>query len=171
MDQTPFEAAVTRIGVEELREQVLKGAYRLATWQTDHPELVDAPRVLLCASGTLMPETLAAAQRLWHEGVAADVINIVSARTLYECFVASRKSGQRDPFSWLYPDAQRSAPIVTVHDAASHALAWMGSVYGAKVTSLGVDDFGQSGSRDDLYHHFGVDTAHIVEAALTALDD
>jgi pyruvate dehydrogenase E1 component len=47
----------------------------------------------------------------------------------------------------------------------------MGSVYGAKVTSLGVDEFGQSGARDDLYHHFGVDTAHIVEAALTTLDD
>jgi pyruvate dehydrogenase E1 component len=47
----------------------------------------------------------------------------------------------------------------------------MGSIYGAKVTSLGVDDFGQSGSRDDLYHHFGVDTPHIVEAALSALDE
>ena len=171
MDQTPFEAAIARIGIEQLRAQVLNGAYRLATWQTAHPELADAPRVMLCASGTLVPEVLAAAEQLWHEGVAADVINIVSARTLYETFVASRKQGERDPFAWLYPDAERTAPIITVHDAASHALAWMGSIYGAKVTSLGVDDFGQSGSRDDLYHHFGVDTPHIVEAALSALDE
>ncbi len=65
----------------------------------------------------------------------------------------------------LIPPVERRAPIVTVHDAASHALAWLGSVFGAKVTSLGVDDFGQSGSRSDLYHHFGLDAEQIAAAA------
>jgi pyruvate dehydrogenase E1 component len=170
VDQTPFEAAVNRLGVDTLRRQVLDGAYVLATWRTNHPELADAPRVLLCASGTLVPETVLAAEQLWREGVAADVINIVSARALYERFVKSRKQGDQDPFAWLFADGERTTPIVTVHDAASHALAWLGSVYGAKVTSLGVDDFGLSGSRGDLYHHFGVSCAHIVEAALQAVD-
>lgn len=170
VDQTPFEAAVNRLGVDTLRRQVLDGAYVLSTWRTNHPELADAPRVLLCASGTLVPETVLAAEQLWREGVAADVINIVSARALYERFVKSRKQGDQDPFAWLFADGERTTPIVTVHDAASHALAWLGSVYGAKVTSLGVDDFGLSGSRGDLYHHFGVSCAHIVEAALQAVD-
>ena len=126
--------------------------------------------MILCASGTLVPETVLAAEQLWREGVAADVVNIVSARALYERFVHSRRAGDADPFAWLFVDDVRTAPMVTIHDAASHALAWLGSVYGAKVTSLGVDDFGLSGSRGDLYHHFGVSCAHIVEAALQAVD-
>jgi pyruvate dehydrogenase E1 component len=57
-----------------------------------------------------------------------------------------------------------------VHDAASHALAWLGSVFGAQVTGLGVDDFGQSGSRPELYHHFGLDAEQIAATAFRAID-
>lgn len=170
INQTPFHDACARIGIDTLRTHALSGAYVLATWRTAHPELHDAPRVMLCASGTLLPEVLAAAERLWHEGVAADVINIVSARALYERFVQARRNGDADPFAWLFGDAQRRIPIVTVHDAASHALAWLGSIYGAPLTSLGVDDFGQSGARDALYQHFHIDTHSIVAAALEAVD-
>jgi pyruvate dehydrogenase complex dehydrogenase (E1) component len=35
---------------------------------------------------------------------------------------------------------------------------------------LGVDEFGQSGSRGELYGQMGIDVATIVEAALVALD-
>ena len=118
----------------------------------------------------MLPEVLAAAQQLWHEGVAVDVVNIVSARALYERYVHARKAGDNDPFAWLFADQMRRIPIVTVHDAASHALAWLGSVYGAPVTSLGVDDFGQSGARDALYQHFNIDTASIVTAVFDAVD-
>jgi pyruvate dehydrogenase E1 component len=49
-------------------------------------------------------------------------------------------------------------------------MAWFGSVYGAPVTSLGVDEFGQSGARDDLYRYFGLDAQSIAEAAFMAVD-
>ena len=58
---------------------------------------------------------------------------------------------------------------MTVHDAASHAMAWLGSVTGAAVVPLGVDAFGQSGRIDDLYAAFELSTGHIVTAALAAL--
>ena len=57
-----------------------------------------------------------------------------------------------------------------MHDATSHALAWLGSVLGAKVTGLGVDDFGQSGSQPDLYHNFGLDAEQIAATAFRAID-
>lgn len=170
IDQTPFQAAIARMGVDTLRDHALAGAYVLATWRDTHPELRDAPRVMLCASGTVIPEALAAAAQLWHEGVAVDVVNIVSARMLYERYSQARRNGETDPLAWLFADEQRRMPMVTVHDAASHALAWMGSVYGSPLTSLGVDDFGQSGSRDALYQHFHIDTASIVTAVFDAID-
>ncbi len=170
IDQAPFHTAVARLGIDTLRTHALAGAYVLASWRDTHPELYDAPRVMLCASGTMIPEALAAATQLWHEGVAVDVINIVSARALYERYSQARRSGDNDPLAWLFADEQRRVPMVTVHDAASHALAWLGSVYGAPLTSLGVDDFGQSGSRDALYQHFHIDTTSIVAAVFDAID-
>ena len=61
------------------------------------------------------------------------------------------------------------APIVTVHDAASHTLSWLGSALGVPAVSLGVDGFGQSGSVSDLYRAHDLDSGSIVNAALAAL--
>jgi pyruvate dehydrogenase E1 component len=59
---------------------------------------------------------------------------------------------------------------VTVNDGASHALSWLGSVFGSLVLPLGVDRFGQSGTRGDLYRHYGIDAAAIVDAALVGIN-
>jgi pyruvate dehydrogenase E1 component len=61
------------------------------------------------------------------------------------------------------------APVVTVHDASSHAMAWLGSALGVPAVPLGVDGFGQSGSLEALYRAHDLDTGSIVNAALAAL--
>ena len=72
--------------------------------------------------------------------------------------------------SILFPPAERRAPMVAVADAAPHALAFLGGFYGAPVVPLGVSTFGQSGTIPDLYRAAGIDTDHIIEAALVALE-
>ena len=72
------------------------------------------------------------------------------------------------------PGALRSAfadrvPVVTVHDAASHAMAWLWSAVGAPAVPLGVDEFGQSGSVRELYELHDLMPGSIVNAALAAL--
>ena len=47
--------------------------------------------------------------------------------------------------------------MVTVLDGHSHALGWLGTVLGVPHVPLGVDAFGQSGARADLYRHYGID--------------
>ena len=47
--------------------------------------------------------------------------------------------------------------------------AFHGGDYGVSVVPLGVDRFGQSGSRQALYEHAGLDAGQIVNAALLAL--
>jgi len=37
--------------------------------------------------------------------------------------------------------------------------------------ALGVDDFGQSGARQDLYRHYGIDATAIAQAARRLLGD
>ena len=58
---------------------------------------------------------------------------------------------------------------MTVHDAASHSMSWLGSALGVPAVSLGVDSFGQSGTVSDLYGVHDLDPGSIVNAALAAL--
>ena len=58
---------------------------------------------------------------------------------------------------------------MSVHDAASHSLAWFGSAIGTRQFALGVDRFGESGTIADLYDVTGIDTDTIVNTALLAL--
>jgi pyruvate dehydrogenase E1 component len=56
-----------------------------------------------------------------------------------------------------------------VLDGHSHALSFLGGALGAPQLALGVDAFGQSGTRRDLYRHYGIDADAIVGAATVLL--
>jgi pyruvate dehydrogenase E1 component len=64
---------------------------------------------------------------------------------------------------------EEDVPIVSVLDGHSHALGFLGGALGVTQLALGVDDFGQSGARADLYRHYGIDADAIVAAARTLL--
>jgi pyruvate dehydrogenase E1 component len=174
LDQRPFAAAAERIGTAELRRQVLAGGYRLVDRSAVMP---GAPVVNLVACGAVLPEVLAAGEGLEAEGIAANVIDLTSPDRAYRGWRAALQGAARSgsarmaPFHLesLIPAGERHAPIVTIHDAASHALAWVGSVFGAPAVPVGVDAFGQSGSIADLYEVFDLLPAQITNAALLAL--
>jgi pyruvate dehydrogenase E1 component len=104
------------------------------------------------------------------------VIDVTSLTRLYRSWRGQLRAGIRaahEPgpahVDALFRGEDPHAPIVTVHDAASHAMAWLGSVTGAAVVPLGVDGFGQSGTIADLYDAFELSAGHVVTAALAAL--
>lgn len=175
VDQGLMNGALKRLGEDALRAQVLSGACRLRDWRDGGMTDASAPLVTLAAAGTLVPEAMAAAEMLEKEGARVNVLAISSPRRLYEQWQAGRvrqsegRAGQ-GLLEELIPAAERNAPIVTVQDGASHSLAWLGSVFGVRAASLGVDRFGQTGSRADLYGVFGIDAAGIAEAAFSALE-
>jgi pyruvate dehydrogenase E1 component len=168
LDQAPFEAAKARIGETMLRRQVLAGAYRLVE------ATVDGPPVYLVGTGAVLPEVLAAAEELADEGVAAHVIDVTSLDRLYSAWQRTLRQGVRTATAPSTAGALRQvfgdrAPIVTVHDASSHAMAWLGSALGAPCVPLGVDQFGQSGTVQELYELHDLLPGSIVNAALAAL--
>ena len=174
IDQAPFQQALKRLGADRLRAQVLAGGYRLIDWRSNPTDVDQSYLVHLVTTGTMVPEAVKAAQELAEEGIPANVINLTSPRKLYEAWknMGTRPAfftNRRQPFDWLIPPNERHAPIVTINDGASHALSWLGSVFGAVTVPLGVDSFGQSGTRDDLYKHFKIDADSIVENAFMAL--
>lgn len=54
--------------------------------------------------------------------------------------------------------------IVTVIDGHPATLGWLGAVSGHQTVPLGVEHFGQTGSIAELYRHFGIDAASIIQA-------
>ena len=64
---------------------------------------------------------------------------------------------------------EEGVPVVSVLDGHSHALAFIGAALGVPQQALGVDDFGQSGARGDLYRHYGIDAPAIARAAQVLL--
>lgn len=182
IDQAPFVAALERLGEPVLRRQVLSGGYRLQDAFAAFPELRTlkesgqaVPVIHLAATGAVMPEVLEASQELAEEGIAGHVIDITSADRWYQAWQRTFRQGVRTATTPSIPGALRGAfperaPIVTVHDGASHALAWLGSALGVTSVSLGVDSFGQSGTVPDLYQLFDLTPGSIVNAALGALE-
>ncbi len=179
LDQSPFEAARARLGDAVLRRQVLAGAYRLVDAHAGHPSLAEqgAPQVQLVGCGAVLPEVLAAAAELAEEGIAAHVVDVTSVDRLYSAWQRTLRQGVRTATAPSIPGALRTAfpasagraPVVTVHDAASHAMAWVGSALGVPCVPLGVDEFGQSGTVADLYELHDLLPGSITNAALAAL--
>ncbi len=173
IDQAPFATAVERLGESEAQRHVLAGAYRLR-----EPAGTGDPGITLAAAGAIMPEALAAAASLEEEGVDVTVIDVTSPDRLYadwqRSHVAGIERGERARFDETHlaavlTPAERAQPVVSVHDAASHHLAWLGAALGVRQVPLGVDQFGQSGTIADLHRATGIDAPAIVNAALSLL--
>jgi pyruvate dehydrogenase E1 component len=142
------------------RADCLRGAYRFVDARGEPGWDPDTNAVSIFASGVTVPEAVQATHALRERGVLASVFAVTSADRLYR--------GLRDPRPYvedLVSAEEEGVPIVSVLDGHSHALAFIGAALGVSQLALGVDDFGQSGSRADLYRHYGIDAAAIGRAA------
>lgn len=178
VDQKLMREPLERFGPVELRRQVLAGGYRLIDRTVHAPELPASDAVNIFVGGIMAAEAVEAAHRLHTEGVAANVIVATSTDRLFGQLQESRRRLLRNAseridlghLETLIPLSERRAPIVTIQDGSSHAMSFLGSVFGVPVVPLGVDEFGQSGSRADLYHETGIDADRIVNAAMLSLE-
>jgi pyruvate dehydrogenase E1 component len=175
IDHAPFADARARLGDDALRHDVVAGGYRLVEpaggWEP-------GTHVVIAGCGAVLPEAVHAARALAGEGVAATVLDLTSPDRLFRAWRGALEGAAREArpvdldalhLARLLPAAERRSPIVTVHDAASHSLAWLGSVFGQRVVPVGVDRFGQSGTIADLYDEFGLLPDQLANAALVAL--
>jgi pyruvate dehydrogenase E1 component len=148
---------------EERRRHVVAGGYRLRR--------EPAPAATIAAVGAVIPEALAAAQRLEALGFPADVLCLTSPDLLFRAAQARRGLAQAD--TWILDElfpAGRGVPLVTVLDGHPHTLAFLAGVAGQPAAHLGVTAFGQSGSIEDAYRYHGIDQETIVGAVLDLVD-
>ncbi|MEC3852163.1 transketolase-like TK C-terminal-containing protein [Paenarthrobacter ureafaciens] len=145
---------------ERRRRQAVAGGYLLRA--------APAPAATIAAMGAMVPDALAAADRLTAQGTAVDVVCVTSPGLLYEA-LQGRNGQNPDAPTWILDQilpAERAVPMVTVLDGHPHTLAFLAGVHQVKSRNLGVDAFGQAGAVDDVYRYHGIDTDSMVRAVL-----
>jgi pyruvate dehydrogenase E1 component len=146
---------------ERRRRQVVAGAYPLR-------RAPGGPKIAIAAMGAVVPEALAAAERLADLGTPADVVCVSSPGLLFRALRA-RQGHDATGETWILDQAfpaARATPLVTVLDGHPHTLAFLATINTVPHAALGVTQFGQSGSIEDVYRYNGIDTDAIIRAAL-----
>ncbi|HEY2265322.1 MAG TPA: pyruvate dehydrogenase, partial [Streptosporangiaceae bacterium] len=156
---------------ERRRRQVVAGAYPLhrAPAGAGGGAGSAAPAVTIAVMGAVVPEALAAAERLEAAGTPADVVCVTSPGLLFRALRARQGQLQVPGEPWILEQAfpaARATPLVTVLDGHPHTLSFLAGVNRVPHVALGVAQFGQSGTPEDLYRYNGIDTDAIVRAAL-----
>ena len=143
--------AVPRIFDENYKFEIGKGAL-----------LKDGSDVTIIATGLMVAEALAAAEKLAQEGVSARVVNMATIKPIDR--------------SIIIDSAKKTGVIVTAEE--HNIIGGLGSAVAevvcetvpVPVVRVGVDDtFGKSGPAVQLLHEFGLDAENICEKCRKAV--
>lgn len=148
---------------KDYEQGVIDGAY----WLKEPGPNAD---MIIVYQGCVAPEAIQAAGRLGEDRRDIGVLAVTSADRLNAGWHAAgrvrRRGGSaQSHIETLLSDIPAHAKLITVIDGHPATLAWLGGVCGHHTIALGVEHFGQTGTIDDLYHHFGIDADAIVAAA------
>ncbi|MER8969887.1 transketolase [Mesorhizobium sp. M0808] len=148
----------------ELEQDIVDGGYWL---RRPGPN----PEVIVAYTGAVAPEAIEAVGMMAEDRRDVGLLAVTSADRLNAGWTAASRARERglvharSHVERLFAELPAHCAIVTVADGHPAALGWLGSVYGHRTRSLGVEHFGQSGTIGDLYRHFGIDANSIATAA------
>ena len=154
-------------------EGIIKGMYLFSEGKAKSTK---APKVQLMGSGTILRESIAAAELLEKDfGVAADIWSVTSFNEL------RREGLDAERWNMLHPEAKprtsfveqclakRTGPVIAATDYIKSFADQIRAFVPQKFKVLGTDGFGRSDTRKKLRGFFEVDRYYITIAALKAL--
>jgi len=161
---------------EAAHEGVLRGCYIFKSYlrNADGRDGAISPQkqVTLLGSGAILTEVILAAEQLAQEGIAATVVSVTSwselARDGQACEQRALADNAAPGQPWLAQVlGETHGPVIAATDYV-RAVPETVRAYvpqGRRFVTLGTDGFGRSDTRAALRSHFGVDAAHIAQAA------
>ena len=148
---------------DDFRQGVIDGAY---WWREPGPNA----DIVIAYQGCVAPEAIAAAGRIAEDRRDIGVLAMTSADRLNAGWTAAQRARRRgligatSQVERLMAGLPPHCTLITVTDGHPATLAWLGAVAGHRTVPLGVEHFGQTGTIDDLYGHFGIDADAIITA-------
>jgi pyruvate dehydrogenase E1 component len=149
-----------------LEEEIINGGYWM---RRPGPNA----QVVVAYTGAVAPDAIEAVGLVGEDRRDVGLLAVTSADRLNAGWTAAQRAREhglvhaRSHAERLLADLPSHCALVTVIDGHPATLAWLGSVYGHRTRSLGVEHFGQTGMIADLYRHFGIDAQSIAKAVQT----
>lgn len=153
---------------DDFKQGTIDGAY---WWRKPGPNC----ELIIAYQGAVAPEALEAAGFLAAQRRDIGVLAVTSADRLNAGWTAAQRDRARGNqnatchVERLLGDLPKHCAILTVIDGHPATLSWLGAVAGHRTIPLGVEHFGQTGTLQDLYKHYGIDREGIIQQALGAL--
>ena len=147
---------------DEFKQGIIDGAY----WLRKPGPNCD---IVIAYQGTVATEAITAAGLIGEDRRDVGVMAITSSDRLnagWQAAQRARMRGTEEACSHaerMLSDLPRHCTIITVIDGHPATLSWLGGVYGHPTVGLGVEHFGQTGTVQDLYQHYGIDAKSIVK--------
>ena len=142
----------------ELKKNVIKGGYWL---RKPGPN----PEIIIIYQGVVASEAVEATGMLGERFKDIGVLGITSSDNLFHGwknkYLSNEKNNKNSHIEDLLNTIPKDTKIVTVIDGHPMTLSWIGSVFGHKIIPLGVDKFGQTGSLNQLFSEFAIDSESI----------
>lgn len=172
----------------QMRDEVLKGAYRLIDYRGYAGYEPGDNVVNIFAMGSLVTEAIKASEKLLARGIYANVIVVTSPDLL--CGILAHendyyylrqelninsdlylnKSGDVAAADLLTVSGRR-IPIVSVHDGEAGLLDNLGSIVGVRQESCAVRKHSKCGRPSEIYHFHSIDDEAVMEACGKALSE
>jgi len=149
---------------DELARQIIDGGYWMRPPGPNN-------QVVIAFMGAVAPEAIQAVGLMAEDRPDVGLLAVTSADRLYAGWTAAQRSRERglsqarSHIERLLLDVPPGSGLVTVLDGHPATLAWLGAVCGHRVRTLGVEQFGQTGSIAELYEHYNIDAQAIIAAA------
>lgn len=183
VDESTIESMPEEQIMDQLREDVLAGAYYLVDYRGYAGYEPGDNVVNIFAMGSLGTEALKASDELLKRGIYANVIIVTSSDLL--CGIQAHNDGYAlmkerlgiDGSLILQPEMNgnatagevmtlsgRRVPIVSVHDGEAGLLDNLGSIVGVRHEALAVRKHSRVGRPDDIYAYHHIDWTSVIEA-------
>jgi pyruvate dehydrogenase E1 component len=149
---------------EPLAQDVIDGAYWM---RRPGPNA----QVIVAYTGAVAPEAIEAVGLMAEDRRDVGLLAVTSADRLNAGWTAAQRAREgglvhaRSHIERLLADVPPHCAVVTVLDGHPATLALLGSVAGHRTRSLGVEQFGETGTVQDLYRRHGIDARAIIAAA------
>ncbi|MEC8516928.1 MAG: transketolase [Pseudomonadota bacterium] len=148
----------------DLQGDMLAGAY---WWRPPGPNC----QLVIAYQGAVADQAIRAAGQIAEYRRDVAVLAITSADRLHSGLTeAQRRRRDGDTalshIELMLDRVPQHTKLLTVIDGHPATLSWLGGVCGHSTLAQGVDHFGQTGTVNDLYQHYRLDTASLVETAL-----
>jgi pyruvate dehydrogenase E1 component len=190
VDESTLESVSEEQMIEQIRTEVLQGAYYLIDYRGYAGYEPGDNVVNIFAMGAMGTEAIKASEELLKRGIYANVIMVTSTDLLLG--VQAHADNYNYLKNYLGIDASlhlqplpngnaeagevatlsgRRIPCVSVHDGEPGLLDNLGSVVGVKQECLAVRKHSRTGRPADIYAYHHIDAASVVEAAGKVLSE